>query len=129
MLKVLFGLILLTLCLSAKPDWTDTYAQAKQKALDEGKYVIVMLSKEHCQACWYMENIVFKDDKVERLLMNNFIPVYIDVHTDNVPDGFDYIGTPTFYFMDAEGKSIAPRIDGARNVKEFTKQINTILKK
>ena len=129
MTKVLMGLILLSLCLFAEPDWTHSYTDAKKQAMKEHKLIMLMLSKEHCQACWYMEKIVFKEDKVNTLVRNNFIPVYVDIHKDVVPSEFDYIGTPTFYFLNAQGELIAPRMDGANNVKDFTKKINKILQK
>lgn len=129
MFKVLFSLLLLTLCASAESNWSHSYSQAKEEAIKEAKLVMVMLSKEHCQACWYMEKVVLKNEKVKKLVMNNFIPVHLDIHKDVVPNEFDYIGTPTFYFMSAEGKKIAPRMDGASNAKEFIKKINKILQK
>jgi len=56
-----------------------------------------MLSKKNCDACWYMENIVFDDDELVRRIEKNFIPLHLDIHDDNI-HGLTYIGTPTFYF-------------------------------
>ena len=127
MKKILVLLSLFLVSLFAEPEWTTSYDEAKTQALKENKHIMIMLSKESCDACWYMENIVFEDDKVKALLMANFIPVYMDVNVEEVPAVFKFIGTPTFYFTDANGSKIGHRINGAKNVKEFTKKVNVIL--
>ena len=126
---MLLALILWCTSLLAQPDWIHSYTQAREAAKNENKHIMIMLSKEGCSACWYMENIVFEDDSTEELVMKNFVPVYIDIRKNSVPKEFAYIGTPTFYFLDKNGNKIAPRMDGASNIKEFTSKINEILLK
>ncbi len=89
---------------------------------------MIMLSREGCDACWYMENIVFKDANVIRLL-ERFTPVYLDVSKDIVPKAFTYAGTPTFYFTDTTGESILESFQGAANVKDFSALLNEVLEK
>lgn len=125
--KILIGLIVLSLSLCAEPDWSRSYTEALAQALKEKKLVLVMLSKEGCDACWYMENIVFEDEGVDAVVMKHFVPVYLDVDQDSVPEGFRFIGTPTFYFTDAQGKKISHALNGASNVKDFLHRISVVL--
>jgi thioredoxin-related protein len=127
-MKKTLSLLLLTVSLFAEPDWTTSFEEAKAQAKKENKNVLIMISRESCDACWYMENIVFDDEKINTLLKANFVPVYIDVTVDEVPVEFKFIGTPTFYFTDTNGTKIGHRINGAKNVKDFTEIINKILK-
>ncbi len=127
MKKILTSLVFFTVCLFAEQEWLHSYEEAKTQAAKENKLVMVMLSKEGCDACWYMENIVFEDSAVNALLKKNFVPVYLDIHEDSVPEQFKYIGTPAFYFTDAAGKKIGYGLNGASNVKDFTSRINTVL--
>jgi len=120
-------LVLLVVSAFAEPEWTHSFEEAKKQAAAEKKGVVLMFSKESCDACWYMENIVFEDEAVKLLVMNNFIPVYLDVDSDVLPEGFKYIGTPTFYFTRANGEKLGHRINGASNVKDFTIKVNTII--
>lgn len=128
MQKLFLFLVFLSLSLFAEPDWTDSIDKAKLSAEKENKYIMVMLSKDACDACWYMENIVFDDDKVKELLYENFVPVYLDVLQDKIPAEFKYVGTPAFYFLDANGKKLGFRINGVKNVKDFTTIVNKLLK-
>ena len=126
-MKTVLLIFLFSLSLFADPSWTTSFEEAKAQAKKENKNVLVMLSREACDACWYMENIVFEDENMNTLLKANFVPVYIDVNVEEVPEGFIYIGTPTFYFTDTNGSKIGHRINGAKNVKDFTQIVNKIL--
>ena len=109
-------------------DWFTSYEEAKEQAHKDNKNVLIMLSKEGCDACWYMENIVFDDTNVKALIWKNFIPVYMDIDEEEVPAEFKFVGTPTFHFTDANGSKLGHRINGAKNVKEFIQRVNEILK-
>lgn len=113
--------------LVAEPNWSHSYEEVKSLAQKESKAIMIMISKEGCDACWYMENIVFEDTKLKALVMNSFIPLYLDVNNDEIPSELHYIGTPTFYFMTAKGEKIGHRINGASNVKDFTQKVEGIL--
>ena len=126
-MKKVLSLLLLSISLFAEPDWTTSFEDAKAQAKEENKNVFIMISRENCDACWYMENIVFEDEKINTLLKENFVPVYIDVAIDDVPEELKFIGTPTFYFTDTNGTKIGHRINGAKNVKEFREIVNKIL--
>jgi len=82
------------------------------------KIVMVMLEHEHCSACAYMENVVFEDKDMQKIINKDFIAVDVDVYNDFVPDGMSYIGTPTFYFLTYNEK-VLMKIQGAYNIKDF----------
>ncbi len=127
MKKTVLYLILLSLSLFAQPEWSDSMDDAKEKALKEDKLIMLMLSREECNACWYMENIVFEDKDVNTLLKSRFVSVYLNVRSDIVPEKFPYVGTPTFYFMDATGQLIGKRLSGALNTKEFIAKLAQVI--
>lgn len=116
--KILLTLSLLASCAFAELKWAASYDAALVQAKKEKKNVMVMLSKEDCPACEYMENTVFEEKAVVDTIEKGFVPVHIDIHNDFVPEGLGYIGTPTFHFLDAKGKKIG-RYDGAANIPTF----------
>ena len=129
MLKIVLFIVLFNLSVFADVDWTHSIDEAKVKAQKQNKHIILMLSKEGCDACWYMENIVFDDEKVKSLLFSNFVPVYLGIDKDKIPAEYKYVGTPTFYFLDVSGKKLGFRVGGAKNVMDFTNIINRTLEK
>ncbi len=102
------------------------YKAALEQAAAEKKMVMVMLTREGCDACWYMENVVFEDKKIEELLNKDFVVLILDIHNDNLRS-LDYIGTPTFHFLTEKGYK-RYRLDGAANVKDFTDVLAEALK-
>jgi thiol:disulfide interchange protein len=121
MKKIVAGLGLLACTLFADLKWVE-FDAALEEAQKTNKLVMVMLSREDCPACEYMKDIVFEDAKVESEIAQNFIPVYLDIHNDFIPDGLPYIGTPTFHFMNAH-EIKKGRIDGGMNVKDFMQEL------
>jgi thioredoxin-related protein len=116
--------LMLVSALFADLEWVE-YDEAFKKAEEKGKSVMVMLSQEECDACWYMTDIVFKNANIVAEVGNDFIPVYLNIKEDFIPDSLSYIGTPTFYFLNAKGEKIE-RLNGAFNVKDFTAQIRAV---
>ncbi len=112
--------------LLAEVEYASTYKAALAQAEKEHKLVMVMLSKEDCDACWYMENVVFEDEAIASKIMKNFIPLHLDIHNDYLHD-LPYIGTPTFHFVTSKGYK-RYRIDGAANVVDFSKELDAALK-
>ncbi|MGD9654240.1 MAG: thioredoxin family protein [Sulfuricurvum sp.] len=116
--KIFLIVSILTSCAFAELKWASSYDAALAQAQKEKKRVMVMLSKEDCPACEYMNDVVFEEKAVSNEVEKSFVPVHIDIHNDFIPEGLGYIGTPTFHFLDAKGKKIG-RYDGAANIPSF----------
>ena len=128
MKKIAVACVLLTSSLFAGLDWIDTYKAGMAKALQEKKLVMVILTKEGCPACEYMEDIVFEEDALTDEINKDFVSIHFDVNNDYVPQNLRYIGTPTLYFLTEEGKKIE-RLDGGANVKDFLELIRDVKSK
>lgn len=116
---------LLSSCAFAQLSWAPSYEAALKQAKNENKKVMVMLSKEGCPACEYMEDIVFEEKMLSDAIHKSFVPVHIDIHEGKVPSGLGFIGTPTFHFLDADGKKLH-RHDGGANVPTFLGVIRNV---
>jgi len=125
--KILVGLALVSSYAFAQINWAPSYDAALAKAAKEKKNVMVMLSKEGCPACDYMENNVFEEQVIEDTINKNFIPVHLDIHKDKVPLELGYIGTPTFHFLNAKGEKLK-RYDGGANIPTFMGILNSVKK-
>lgn len=118
-MKFFLSLCLLgAVSLFGNPSWASSYTKAFEKAKEQEKGVMIMLSKDNCDACWYMENIVLEDADLVQQIEKNFIPLYLNVNDDDI-HGLSFVGTPTLYFIQGNGETIK-RLDGAFNIKELT---------
>ncbi len=64
-----------------------------------------------------MKQVVFPQKKVVSMLKKNFVPIVLDVKDDVLPKGFDFIGVPTFYVIDENGKKIGVVLGGMSEEK------------
>ena len=127
MKKILFLALFAISSLFADLKWVK-YNAALEEAKKSDKLIMVMLSRKDCPACEYMQDIVFYDKNVAAKVNENFISVYIDIDNDRIPNGLNYIGTPTFHFLN-QYEIKKHRIDGGMNVKDFTQEIQMVLEK
>lgn len=127
-MKRFFALIaLFSVTLFAELAWIEDYSAGLAQAKKEGKYVMVMLTRENCPACEYMKDIVFEDDDIVAAVEKNYVPVMLDIDT-HILHGLSYIGTPTFYFLEEGGRRIE-RYDGGANQKDFMDLLLRVEKK
>jgi len=111
--------------LVANINWLDDYDNALDLAEKKQEKILVMLSRENCPACQYMNGVVFKDKKVSQYINENFIALHLDVDRDFLPDELTYIGTPTFYFLEPNA-IVLSKIRGAFNIKDFSNILQRI---
>lgn len=127
MKKIVLAAILLSSCAFGEVKWAKSYQSALAQGQKEQKNVMVMLSKEGCPACQYMEDVVFEEKVVQDTINRDFVAVHLDVVNDNVPTQLRYIGTPTFYFLNPQGKKL-DRYDGGANIPTFLGVLGKIKK-
>ncbi len=125
--KIVLGLTLIASTLLADIKWAKSYEQALIQAAKEKKNVMLMLSKEECPACEYMEGVVFEESAIQDSINAKFVSVHIDVQKDKIPAGLGFMGTPTFYFLNAKGAKLK-RHDGAANIPDFMAILNSVKK-
>ena len=110
--------------LFAELSWAPNYDQAFIQAKKEHKDVLLILSQEHCQACWYMKNIVLDDEVLVERLEAHYVVAELDVHKDDL-HALEYSGTPTLYFLSSD-KEIIKRLDGVYNIKELSSVLSKL---
>lgn len=127
MSKILLGLVLVATYALADIKWAKSYEAALFQAAKEKKNVMVMLSKEGCPACEYMEGVVFEEPAVVDTVNAKFVSLHIDIQKDKIPVGLGFVGAPTFHFLNAKGVKLK-RHDGGANIPDFMGIINSVKK-
>ena len=71
-----------------------------------------------CHYCEDMDKDVFQNNEMSEWLENRFIPVKLNLKNDKLPLGIQVHFTPTFFFVDTNGK-IVKKIPGSWNIEDF----------
>ncbi len=93
---------------------------------NSNKIVLMLYSAKTCPQCAYMKQKVFKNNEVKNFMNKHFILLEKDINKDDLPEGFNYFGIPTMFFVDKEGKQIA-KIIGSSRSEAFLKQLKNIM--
>ncbi len=126
MLKQFILASLLSLGLYAAPIQNDNAFQSAVTSIGKAdKLVLMIYTTDDCPECAYMKKKVFHDPKVEGYLNTNYVIVEKNVHRDKLPDGYDYFGLPTMFFIDKNGVK-KETVVGSRRAPEFAKELHRI---
>lgn len=91
----------------------------------ENKIVLMIYSTDDCPECAYMKKKVFHDTTVETYLSQNFVVIEKNIHKSKLPDGFDYFGIPTMFFIDKAGNK-KETIVGSKRPQLFLSELKRI---
>lgn len=115
MKRLFLMLLIFTSALLAEIPWANSFDEAVRLSKSENKPIMLMFSSKTCPMCNYMKDVVYEDERVIEYVEHFFIPVEIDVHEHPNKYGYKVFGTPTYYFIDPDGKEMGrPLIGGAK---------------
>lgn len=98
---------------SSEISWR-TYVDGVQEAARTGKPVYVDLYATWCAPCKSMDRVTFSNDTVQTLLRDAYIPVRIDIDTDQYSDSlrtaWKLRGVPTSIILASDGQEVNRKI-------------------
>ena len=106
--------------------WNDVN-KAQEIAKQENKLILVDFWAKWCYWCIQMDKNAYSDEKVEEILVNNY--VYIKIDADRYPEiakFFGIAGLPTALILDQEG-NILTRIPGYRSTEDLIEILENYL--
>jgi thioredoxin-related protein len=122
---------ILLLCISFYSLWAGAiqddreFCDAVASIGKKDKLVLMIYTTDSCPECAYMKQKVFHDKIVEPYLNDNFVVIEKNVHKDPLPDGYDFFGIPTMFFIDKQGNQKG-KIIGSKRSKAFLDDIRHI---
>lgn len=103
----------------------DAFRSAVVSMGSEDKVVLMIYTTDDCPECAYMKTKVFHDKTVEPYMSQNFVVVEKNVHKNKLPDGYDYFGIPTMFFIDKTGNK-KETIVGSKRAQPFLSELHRI---
>ncbi|MDD5119183.1 MAG: thioredoxin family protein, partial [Sulfuricurvum sp.] len=92
---------------------------------NENKLVLMIYTTDDCPECAYMKQKVFHDKAVEAYMNRNFVVIEKNIHKSKLPDGYDFFGIPTMFFIDKDGNK-KETIVGSKRSEAFLKELHRI---
>jgi hypothetical protein len=104
-----------------------SYEEALKKAQKENKIILIEGFIPYCRGCIKMDQEVMVNPKVKERLNKNFVFVKKNAILEKFPLGIKSLGTPAFYFIDANGSKVLKKVQGTGNVEEFLELLESVL--
>jgi len=95
------------------------FDEAKQIAKREGKIILIEGFIPYCRGCIWMDRNVMVEPEVKAALEKDFVLVKKNLLIEKLPLGMKRLGTPSFYFIDSDGKRILDMLEGKGTKEEF----------
>ena len=126
MMKFLVLIWISILSLSAVSIQNDEqFKTAVASMASDNKLVLMIYTTDDCPECAYMKTKVFHDKTVEPYLSQNFVVIEKNVHKSKLPDGYDFFGIPTMFFIDKTGTK-KETIVGSKRPRDFLSELHRI---
>lgn len=126
MKKLLFLLWVMILNLSAHSIQNDDQFKAAVASMGtENKLVLLIYTTDDCPECAYMKQKVFHDKAVEAYMNRHFIVIEKNVHRGKLPEGYDFFGIPTMFFIDKAGHKKETLV-GSKRAQPFLAELRRI---
>lgn len=137
-----FAAFAVVACVCAAPpskDWFVDYDQAMEKAKEENKPLLVLLTgSDWCPYCIQLEKDVLKSSSFKNLAKNDFVPVYVDFprrsadaelvkRSGEIARKLNFRGGyPTMKILKPDGTEIG-EIRGYMPKKEYVKKLKSFI--
>lgn len=128
--KLVLSLILASVSLlGAQISWEKDYASGIKRATLENKPVFFIMSKTTCPPCIRLKNTTFKDEKVVKMLDENFVSIiaYVD-KGDYIPRVLHAPYTPSLWFLKPDGEPRYEPLVGGVDAASFLKALDIVKK-
>lgn len=103
-MKKIVLMMMLVMSLSAGEMVWKHWDAATQLARKENKIIMIEAVRTGCHYCAQMQQDVFSDSATVSFIQQRFIPVRIDLDHQVLPLKVNVVATPTFFFINKEGK-------------------------
>lgn len=112
-------LFFITFAFSSSIDFEDNLQEAKNEAIKKNRPLMIMYSTPTCPECNYMKKKVFKNEKVSSYVNKNFVSLVMDINENKKELPFEFIGIPSFFFVNARTMELLDKSIGGMREKEF----------
>lgn len=105
------------------------FQEALKIAKEENKIILLYGYLPYCGYCIKMDTRVMVEPIVKKILDRDFVLVKMNVAMEKLPLGLKRLMTPSFYFIDSDGKTLLDTAEGYGEAKDFLELLDFIKSK
>ncbi len=106
-LILIWGLMVLHVNIHAtEVQWYHSYNKAVEKATEEDKNILLLITSETCRWCRKLEATTLEEESIAARINRHYIAVALTREKDSYPDYLDAKMVPMSYFLTPQGRVI-----------------------
>jgi len=99
--------------------WAHSYKEAQERAVNEDKAILLLVTTESCRWCRKLESTTLQDDDVIAKISNDFIPVHLTRGKDDYPSSLKAKRVPTSFFLHSDGRPLMRSVMGYWSAEDY----------
>ena len=107
--------------------YENNYKQARKRALDNQKLLMLVVVQEHCNWCQKLASQTLQETLIKQKIKRAFVPLLLNSDHDPIPENYHCISAPAIYFIDPLDDEEVWRAKGYKDVDAFLLLIDQAL--
>jgi thioredoxin-related protein len=108
-----------------KVKFEQDYDTAQTKAIDENRYIFLLVTEKSCNWCEKLKSDVLTDQDVAHTLNSNFISIEVDRDTGYYPYNIGIQGTPSIFILNPDDNHSIKSVTGYRDRDRLLEILNS----
>jgi len=111
--------------------WIPSFREGREIAEREGKLILIYFYEEGCAYCRRMEETVFPDRRVDKIIRRAFlvVPVNVEEEPEDLDRRFRTVGTPSLLVYDPATDRIVIQLFGVQEAGELADLLGEICRR
>lgn len=100
-----------------------SYDIAKRQAKLEHKYLLVKIETNGCQPCKELNRVLETNCNIKKIINNHTKAIKINTSYDEVPEGYNNMGTPALFLVQPESQKIVMHLEGRIDAQDLEESL------
>jgi len=101
--------------------------KAKKEAKVEHKFVLVKIESSSCPTCIELNKLLETNTNIQNMINGYTKAVKLNRDYDQIPPKLKYIGTPTLFLFDSNGKKMLIKLEGAEAIDDIEESLELFI--
>jgi thioredoxin-related protein len=101
--------------------------EAIREARSEHKFLLIKIESTNCPTCSKLNTLLDNNNNIKNMINKYTKAVKFNSDYDKIPPKLDYIGTPTLFLFDLEGKEMLIKLQGSEAIEDIEKSLELFI--
>jgi len=101
--------------------------EAREEAKIENKFLLVKIESDNCPTCSKLNILLDNNENIKSMVNEYTKAVKFNSEYDQIPPRLEFIGTPTLFLLDSQGKKILMKLQGSEAIEDIEESLKLFI--